>query len=57
MLGWVPSKPKYQWVKGGNVERRLEWCKEMISTNEAFENVIHTDECTIQLDSHGKVML
>ena len=41
LLGWVASKPKYcQWVRGGNMEKRLEWYREMISTNETFENII-----------------
>ena len=56
LLGWVASKPKYcQWVRGGNMEKRLEWCTQMISTNESFDNVIFTDECSIQLDSHGRL--
>ena len=56
LLGWVASKPKHcQLVRGANMEKRLEWCREMISTNENFDNVVFTDECSVQLDSHGRL--
>ena len=55
-LGWVASKPKYcQWIRDRNKQKRVDWCNEMISTNEAFDNVIFSDECSIQLDNHGRL--
>jgi len=29
------------------------WCREQIQVSEQFENVIFSDECTIQLEHHG----
>ena len=55
-LGWVSTRPKYcQLVRERNKEKRVEWCNEMINSNETFENVIFTDECSIQLDHHGRL--
>ena len=52
-LGLVASQPNYcQWIRDRNKQKGLDWCNEMISTNEAFDNVI-CDECSIQLDNHG----
>ena len=54
LLGWVASKPKYcQWVRDRNKQKRFDWCKEIISTGETFDNVIFSDECSIQL--HGRL--
>ena len=56
MLGWVCSRPKYcQLVRELNKLRRVEWCTEQIAAQEDFGNVIFTDECSIQLDNHGRL--
>ena len=36
-----------------NKKKRLVWCREQLRVNEAFNDVIVTDECTVQLDSHS----
>ena len=39
-----------------NQEKRLEWCKaQQASGDLKFENVLWTDECTIQLESHWRI--
>ena len=54
-LGWVITTPKYcQLIREGNKHKRLEWCQRMVQTNEQFEDVIFTDESSVQLDSHRK---
>ena len=55
MLGWVCSRPKYcQLVRELNKQKR-EWCTERIATQENFDDVIFTDESSIQLDNHGRL--
>ena len=54
LLGWVASRPKYcQMIRELNKEKRLNWCIEMLQSNEKFKNVIFSDECSVQLDNHG----
>ena len=38
-----------------NKRKRLIWCKEQLRVKESFDNVIFTDECTVQLDSHSRL--
>ena len=38
-----------------NKLKRIEWCQKQIDNNEKFENVLFTDECTVQLDHHGRL--
>ena len=53
-LGWVATRPKYcQLIRKNNKEKRLEWCKRM--ENEGFTDVVWTDECSVQLDNHGRL--
>ena len=55
-IGWVSTRPKYcQLVREINMEKRFSWCKEQISVKETFDNVIFTDECSVQLDNHGRL--
>ena len=52
-LGWVVTTPKYcQLIRERNKQKRLEWCQKMIETNEQFEDVIFTDESSIQLETY-----
>ena len=54
-LGWVVTSPKYcQLIREQNKQKRLEWCQKMIATNEQFKDVIFTDECSVQLETHRK---
>ena len=53
-IGWVCTRPHYcQLIREANKVKRKEWCQKQIDNKEDFENVIFTDECTVQLDHHG----
>ena len=55
-LGWRATRPKYcQLVREANKKKRLDWCSERLAENDQFDNVIFTDECSVQLDSHGRL--
>ena len=54
--GWVCTRPHYcQLIREVNKEKRLVWCQEQMKDGEQFENVVFTDECTVQLDHHGRL--
>ena len=56
-IDWVATTPRYcQQVKDRNKVVRREWCERMIREEEDFHNVIFTDESTIQLDAHARVV-
>ena len=42
-------------VREDNKLKRKRWCEEQIKNNEKFEDVIFTDESTVQLDHHGRL--
>ena len=55
-LGWVCTRPHYcQLIREANKEKRKKWCKIQLDNNEQFQNVVFTDECTVQLDHHGRL--
>ena len=55
-LGWVCTKPHYcQLIRDINKRKRLIWCQFLQRTNEKYENVIFTDECTVQLERHSRL--
>ena len=49
-LGWVVTMPKYcKIIREANRLKWLEWCQEMINTNEQFDNVVVADEqCSVR---------
>ena len=52
-LGWTSRGTAYcQLIRQGNRVKRLEWAQENLDAN--FENVIWTDETTVQLESHRR---
>ena len=54
-LGWTYSTTRYcQAIRIANMEKRVEWSKEMLDRREMFDNVIFTDESTIALERHRK---
>ena len=54
-LGWTFSTARYcQAIREGNKLKRLEWCKERLLEQENFEDVIFTDESSIQLENHRR---
>ena len=50
-LGWISKKVHYcALTSEANMAKRVEWCKERLRTNDVdFDDVIWTDECTVQL--------
>ena len=55
-LGWVNTRPHYcQLIRTLNKTKRLVWCREQLRVNENFSNIIFSDECTIQLEHHGRL--
>ena len=54
-LGWSGTRPHYcQLIREANKAKRKKWYEILIQNKEKFENVIFSDECTVQLDNHGK---
>ncbi|KAJ8030040.1 Transposable element Tcb1 transposase [Holothuria leucospilota] len=55
-LGWVCTGTRYcQLVRQANKKKRLIFALNCLSTGETFENVIFTDECSIELDNHANI--
>ena len=55
-LGWVSRKTRYcALIREANKEKRLQWCKERVEQNDLeFDDVIFSDESSVQLESHRK---
>ena len=55
-LGWTFRGSAYcQLIRHTNKEKRLQWAKENIDEAEdGFEDVIFTDESSVQLESHKR---
>ena len=54
--GWVSTRPHYcQLIREVNKVKRTQWCQQQIDNKETFSNVVFTDECTVQLDHHGRI--
>ena len=56
-LGWVAKLTRYcAMIAERNKEKRVEWCQEQLRAGDLrFTNVVWTDECTVQLESHHRV--
>ena len=56
-LGWTVKKTRYgALVSEANQEKRVEWCKERQETGDMdFDDVLFTDECTVQLEFHRRI--
>ena len=55
-MGWVCTRPHYcQLIRETNKLKRKEWCQRQLDNKENFDNVVFTDECTVQLDHHGRL--
>lgn len=55
-LGSVATQPKYSQlhvVCPANRVKWVAWCEKCLSDKEKFSDVIWTDECTVQIDSHA----
>ena len=53
-LGWTSKGTKYcQMIHDANKEKRLKWAEENIGAMN-FDNVVFTDETTVQLENHRR---
>jgi hypothetical protein len=57
-LGWICKRVKYcQLITEVNKEKRVTWCLERVTTNDLeMDDVIFTDESTVQIEAHRKVI-
>ena len=55
-LGWISKRTRYcALISETNQEKRLEFCKKLIEDNDLdFHDVVWTNECSVQLESHRK---
>ena len=54
-LGWSFTTARYcQAIREANKTKRLDWCNNCIKEKETFDNLIFTDESTIQLECHRR---
>jgi len=55
-LGWTCTPPHYcQLIREANKAKRKKRCETQIKNEEKFEDVIFSDECTVQLENHSKL--
>ena len=56
-LGWTAKKTRYgALISEVNREKRVEWCTERVTTRDLeFDDVIFSDECTVQLELHCRI--
>ena len=49
--GWTCTQTRYcQMVRDANKIKRLEFCRKIIETNDDFDNVIFTDESSVEIE-------
>ena len=56
ILGWTFRGSAYcQLIRHANKEKRLDWaCLYLHKAVTGFENIVWTDECTVQLETHRR---
>ena len=56
-LRWTAKKTRYSaLVSDANQEKRVVWCNERMEMSDMdFDDVVFSDECTVQLESHRRV--
>ena len=56
-LGWTMKRTRYcQLINEVNKEKRMEWCLDRVLSDDLeLSDVIWTDECSVQLESHRKI--
>jgi len=56
-VGYSTSSPRYaQMIREPNKIKRVEFCKNLISVDEHFNDIVFTDECTVQLHDNKIVV-
>ena len=52
-LGWTFTTARYfQAIRDANKQKRVDWVNLRLEVEEQFQDVIFTDECTVQLECH-----
>ena len=55
-LGWTRTRRKYgQLISGKNRVLRVQWCLNMLSTRDTFDDVIFVDETCVEMESSGRI--
>ena len=55
-LGWRSDSTAYcQLIKNHNIPKRLKYARERIAAKDEFNDAMFSDECTIKMESHGKI--
>lgn len=53
-LGWIATGPKYcQAVRPANCESRLAYCKKWLAEEDRFNDVMFTNESSIEINRHA----
>lgn len=56
-VGYTATVPRYgQMIRNENKEKRMDFCRKLIAEKENFDNIIFTDECTVQLHNNKAVV-
>lgn len=54
-LGWTFRGSAYcQLIHQAKKEKRLQWARSCLDSEDEFENVVWSDECTLQTESHRR---
>ena len=54
-LGWTFRGSAYcQLIRDANKRKRLEWAQSCLTRKDDFDNVLWTDECSVQMESHRR---
>ena len=55
-LGWVQTGMRYcQLIREPNRAKCLEFCLKCLEDDETFDDVIFSDECSVQMEKHAKI--
>ncbi len=55
-LEWVVTGPKYcQALQEANKQKRLDFCQKLLDDNDKFEDVVWTDESSVEVTRHKKL--
>jgi len=56
-LGWVQCRTEFRpQVRIANQDKRVEFCQRMLAAKDRFDDVIFTDESSVQLESHSRIV-
>ena len=57
-MGFTATKPKFiPHIREANKVKRLDFCQQLIATNDQFNDVIFTDESSFQIGQHRQIVM